>query len=264
MVNILRKLVHWKQRIKNEPLAIFLDYDGTLSAIAPTPEEARLPQETREILTALVQLKDVKVAIVSGRSLNDLRRIVPVQGLSWAGSHGIELKVDGAAGQRVSGRYLKKLAELKRLIEAELRALPGIVLERKPFSLAVHYRKSSPATEKKVKQFMLEVCNDEVYRGKVSIMSGKKVIEIMPPLGAGKGLAVKRILRSWGQKKYLSIFIGDDRTDEDAFVVLKGRGITIKVGISKDLTEAEYYLNSVEEVRVFLKKIVYLRNTVVS
>ncbi len=260
MKNLLPDLHAWRERLRQEPLAVFLDYDGTLSAIAPTPSEAALPHATRDILKALVRLKDVKVAVISGRALADIRKMVPVKGLSYVGSHGMEFQSGRVVTRRIPERYWRELCLLKQALAVELKGLPGAWLEQKPFSLAIHYRKAAPVSERKVKQVVRGLCGRRVRRGEVLILSGKKVIEIMPPKAMDKGQAVKRLLRAWGKRKFLSIYIGDDRTDEAAFDVLCGCGLTVKVGASRCRTKAAYRVNGVDEVRLLLEMILRFKS----
>jgi trehalose 6-phosphate phosphatase len=259
MKNLLLSIPKWRKRLESEPLAVFLDYDGTLSAIAPTPSEAKLPYATKAVLQSFARLKNVKVAIVSGRALSDLGGLVAVRGLSLVGSHGMEYKVAGTKTCLVSAYYLRELAGLKSVLELHLADVPGVLLEHKPFSLAIHYRQASSVSEQRIKQVVLDYCESAVNQNKIAILTGSKVIEIMPPNAMNKGRAVKRLLRIWGGKKFLPIFIGDDKTDEHAFDVLKGRGITVKVGGVDEQSSARYYLNSVADVRSFLMLVLYLR-----
>ncbi len=259
MKNLLLNLDDWRVRLAHEPLALFLDYDGTLSAIAPTPAEAKLPFQAREILVSLVKLPNVKVTIVSGRGLSDLKKMIPVKRMSYVGSHGIEFQVKGLASQRVSKRYIRELGELRSRLQLGLHSLPGILLEQKPFSLAVHYRKASSGSEKKAKRIVLDICSDAVHHGRILIMPGKKVVEIMSPTAMDKGQAVKRLLRFWGKRKHLPIFIGDDKTDEAAFEALRDRGLTVKVGMPDVRSKAEYCSGSLEDVRKFLRMLLHIR-----
>lgn len=261
MKKLLLNLAGWRERLAHEPLAIFLDYDGTLSAIAPTPADAKLSLAMREILKALVQNKNVKVAIISGREFSDLRKMISVKGLSYVGSHGIEFLEKGFTSERISKQYLKELGGLGLKLQHELGGSSEILFEWKSFSLAVHYRKASPGAGKKVKMVVLDICHDAVNGGRISIMFGKKVIEIMPPVVMDKGRALEKLLKCWGSKKYLPIFIGDDRTDEAAFNVLRGRGLTIKVGAPHVRSKAEYYLDAVQDVKSFLRMILHLRSS---
>lgn len=259
MKNLLCNLDGWRERLQHEPLAVFLDYDGTLAAIAPTPAEARLPAATQETLQALVRLKNVRSAIISGRVLSDLKKMVPVKGIAYVGSHGMEFCVKGLASQRVSRQHIQELGQLRSQLQRGLQGIPGTLLEQKPFSLAIHYRKASAASARKAKRIIFDICQDALHHGRISIMSGKKVIEILPPDRMDKGRAVQRLWHMWGRKKYLPVFIGDDRTDEAAFDLLRTNGLTVRVGRAGKGSGAEYYVNDVDDVRTLLKMILCFR-----
>jgi trehalose-phosphatase len=261
MKSLLLDRAHWRERLGRGPLAVFLDYDGTLSHIALTPAQAKLPSRTREILAALVKLSDVRVAVISGRALGVLRELVKVQGLSYVGSHGAEFSSPGTAPRGVSKKYYSVLRDLKQKLASGLGGVPGVLFEHKPVSFAIHYRKTAPSVERKVRKLILDVCRGPVEQGVVSLMRGKKVIEIMPPNPMNKGQAAQRLLRMWGRQKYLPVFIGDDTTDEAAFEVLRAGGLTVKVGAPHARSAAEYYLDSVEEVRLFLRTILRIRTS---
>jgi trehalose-phosphatase len=137
--------------------------------------------------------------------------------------------------------------------------MPGVLLEHKPASFAVHYRKAVPSVEKKVKRLIAQACGGPVRREEISLMRGKKVIEIVSPHAMNKGQAARRLLRRWGRKKFLPIFIGDDRTDETAFEVFREGGLTVRVGRTATSSRAGYYVNTVEDVRTLLSTIVCFR-----
>jgi trehalose-phosphatase len=253
MKNFLRHLSFWREKISRDQVALFLDYDGTLSEIASTPEEAVLSCEMRGVLKALVGLKGVRVAIISGRSLRDLRRMVPVKGLSYVGSHGLEFQSSKGVSSQVPKRYLQQLAVLKKEFTCLLSRCPGMMLEEKPFSLAVHYRNVALVPERKIRAAIMNVCADALMAQSVAVMPGKKVVEILPPLATDKGSALKHLWSRWGEEKFFPVYIGDDRTDEAAFHALRSCGLTIRVGGSGKRSKAEYYLNSVDDVLGLLK-----------
>jgi trehalose-phosphatase len=256
MKELLTDLDVWLERAARKSLAVLLDYDGTLAEIVGRPSNARMTMATKKILQDMSGLKEVRVAVISGRALSDLKQRVPVKGVALVGSHGLE---SSFGGQRVSARYVRKLAQLRQQLTVELRGMSGVVLEPKPFSLAIHYRLALPADGRQVQIMVQRFCAGAVAEGQVQLLAGKKVIEIMPPVVTDKGQAVKSLLRTWGQKKFLPIFIGDDRTDESAFKVLRGQGLTIKVAGPDSRSSAEYYLPSVNSVRKFLTLLVRLK-----
>lgn len=259
MKNLLLNLAVWRERLRCEPLAVFLDYDGTLAAIAPSPQEAALPFQTHEILKTLVKIRDVKVAVVSGRAIRELQEMVRVPGCSYVGSHGLELRSAGMTFCYVPRKYLSTLQALEQRLSADVQDISGVLLERKPFSFAVHYRKTTPVGERRVKRIALERCSEAVRKGQISVLRGKKVIEIMPPHAMNKGEAAGRLLRIWGKKRRLPIFIGDDRTDESAFMVFRRKGLTVRVGKERRHSAAEYFLNNVKDVRFFLQILIHIR-----
>ena len=259
MKNLLLNLADWRDRLRREPLAVFLDYDGTLAAIAPSPAEAALPYATREILKGLVRLRNVKAAVVSGRALGVLQAMIQVPGLSYVGSHGAEFCSPGMTSRFVTKKYYRMLQGLAQSISSGSGGMRGVLFEQKPVSFAIHYRKAAVSVERKIKRVVSDICADAVLKGQVSIIHGKKVVEIMPPNAINKGQAVKRLWHKWGKNKFLPIFIGDDRTDEPAFKIVRGCGITVRVGASNAGSNAEYCLRSVDEVRELLGTICYLR-----
>jgi len=237
---------------KDRGLLLFLDYDGTLVEIAPRPELARPTRELVKILTHLVSLTGLDLVVVSGRPLRDLVKLLPINGLNYLGSHGAEglmggepwtLKVD--AGSR------EEQEELQRQLACKLADLSGWWLETKPLGFALHYRQAEP--KEKVRIFKaLGPWLDQVSRaGHHQILQGKKVVEILPQ-GVSKGAAIQEILRFPGFSEYFPVYLGDDVTDESAFQVLQGRGLTVKVGVDQAATAASYSLTHPAEVRQFL------------
>ncbi len=258
MRNFLRSFSEWRTRFEREPLAILLDYDGTLAPIAPVPQQAKLPVAAQQVLKNLVKLDHVRVGVISGRSLSDLKRMISVRGVALVGSHGLESPSLKAVSAAVLDKGGNSRSFLFAALKKELHGLPGIFLEEKPFSLAIHYRQASLSDEKKAKKIVLDVCSEALAKKRISMMAGKKVVEIMSPLIKGKGFAVEKLLRGWG-KKYLPIFIGDDVTDESAFAAVRRRGLTVKVGSPDKRSAAQYYVNDVEDVRMILEMILYSR-----
>lgn len=259
MKNLLLDIPRWKSRIEKSPLALFLDYDGTLSDIAPTPEEAQMPFFTREILKALTGLTDVKVSIISGRPLRDLQQVVGLDEVVLVGSHGLECSDKtwrcGPADVESTALFSEILVELDKLSSL----YSGLRVERKPFSVAVHYRQVAVADEKRAVNRIRVICRKAVSSGKYELLLGKKVFELVPAGGMDKGSAVMKLLDLWGMKDPWPVFIGDDITDESAFKALKGKGLTVRVGAARAKSAAEYYLSTTLDVRSFLTLLVYLR-----
>jgi trehalose-phosphatase len=230
-------------------LAIFLDYDGTLSAIAAQPQQAVLSASMRSTLQEVAHRH--RVAIVSGRDLRDVQQMVGLPELYYAGNHGFEIAgPQGLSFEHPAARVLTALVtEAASALKPLISSFPGVWVEQKRFALAIHYRQASDKDVARVEAAVDRVC--QTHRG-LRRSGGKKVFEIRPDLHWDKGRAVLWLLDNLGWRKELPLYVGDDVTDEDAFRALKKRGIGICVQESHRPTEAAYILSSVNQVESFL------------
>lgn len=233
---------------------LFLDFDGTLAAIAKTPHAVVLKRKTREILLRLSQLPSYKIAIVSGRSLKNLLGYIDLKDIFYVGNHGLEMRGCGFTPP-AKARKARKLEALVWLLGEKLKEdfvnQPGVLIEDKNYTLSVHYRNVSR------KQLLFFNQKISLFRKKHKPWPflwrrGKKVWEVRPRLRWGKGEAASHLLKKF--PKALPIAVGDDVTDEDMFQVFKRRGITIRVGRSKR-SLAEYYVKSPWAVGRLLRKL---------
>jgi alpha,alpha-trehalose-phosphate synthase [UDP-forming]/trehalose-phosphatase len=243
-------------------LVLFLDYDGTLVPIAPTPDAAAAAPEVRAVLRGL-QAAGCEVVIVSGRSTAAVRALLGLDDLVYMGNHGLE--VHGGeqppvreAAERARGH----IRELSDAIRRTLGGTPGLILEHKDLSASVHYRLVDPAAVPGVRQAVAALA--ESHRPWVTLERGKEVLEFRPSLPWDKGRAVlwwleTRYGAQWAER-VLPIYCGDDRTDEDAFGALAGRGITVAVG-PEGPTAAAYSLRDPSEVLSFLRRLSVPRPT---
>lgn len=232
------------RRLAARPLLVTLDFDGTLAALAETPDKARLRPEYRAALRALAARRGVRVFILSGRALDDIRRLVPLAGIYHGGNHGMELKGPGfyrldAAAARAKDR----VAALAGEIAGRFPPGTGVLVENKGFSASVHYRGLKRAFRRGFMRHMaaLRAATPEG----LAWGRGHKVFELKPARAPHKGDAVLRLAR---RLKAGALFAaGDDLTDEDMFRALAGRGVTLRVGC-RSSTAAEYCLKRQEEV----------------
>ncbi len=241
-------------------LFLVLDYDGTLVPIAPRPEGARPAPAVLTLLSQLAQTPYVKVAIVSGRPLPDLCTLLPVQGITYIGTHGLEVRTaTGETRQLVAVDALAPvIARLRQDLTPLLIDNPGFLLEDKRYALALHYRLAQPEEgEQAVVQLFTAVHKYQRKGVPLEVIRGKKVVEVRP-VGVNKGKAVQSLLAS-ETKTTLPVYIGDDFTDEDAFQALKGRGLAVLVADPPRRTAAHYYLKDPEEVACFLSRVLSLR-----
>ena len=237
--------------VENRRPAIFLDYDGTLTPIVARPDLAIMSEEMRAAVRRLAGL--CTVAIVSGRDRADVERLVGLDGLVYAGSHGFDIA--GPDGLRIEhARGAAFTAAVRRAAEKlgpVLSGIAGALVEPKRFAVAVHYRQVAdadlPAVEAAVDRVLGAV--PELRR-----TEGKKVFELRPRFDWDKGKAVLWLLDALtlGTPEVLPFYIGDDTTDEDAFRALAGRGIGIFVGPPDAETAAAYRLDDPEAVGRFL------------
>jgi alpha,alpha-trehalase len=235
-------------------LAVFLDYDGTLTPIVSRPELAVLSDRTRSILERLAARRTV--AIVSGRDRRDVENLVGLKDMVYAGSHGFDIAGPGGLSMQhdKARECLGELDAAQADLGRRVGGVAGVLLERKRFGLAVHYRNVAdgevPAIERGV---------DEVVKRSPRLMKkgGKKVFELRPRLDWDKGKAVRWLLQALklDGPDVRPIFIGDDLTDEDAFRELEHRGVGILVGRPEYRTFARHVLRDPGEVEQFLLEI---------
>ncbi len=259
MKNLFSLFNDYQSQLREQPLVIFLDYDGTLTAIADKPANAVLLPQVRQLLQELAEAAAVKVCIVSGRALSDIKSMVGLDGISYIGNHGLEADI---AGGNAQGFDFKRTEEvlyfLKTALEKALSPIAGIFIEDKGIVLSVHYRLVVEGKQQVVLQMIHKIIEPFVLKGEIRIGQGKKVVEIKPPFDWDKGKAVLLFEDQVnGAQKPTVIYAGDDMTDEDAFKALKGKAITIKVGEGESL--ADYQVNSHNEVIIFLKEILNVR-----
>ena len=264
MLNALQAWDKIARRIAGKNLFLFLDFDGTLAPIVRTPQEAALPQKTKILLERFLSRKKIRLAVVSGRSVQDVKKRLGIKNMIYAGHHGLEISSPGL--RRCFGlrpRFARDLRRVKRDAMKKLSQIQGVLFEDKGNGFAVHYRQVSREKVAAFKKEFFRAVQPFVSRKKVVLKKGKKVFDVMPPFLWNKGKAVLWLLKtvkSGGRGPVEAVYIGDDVTDEDAFRTLKGRGISIKVGGGKR-TSADYSLKNTGQVVCFLRKLEALRRS---
>jgi trehalose-phosphatase len=234
-----------KARLRKAPrVALFLDFDGTLTRLRRRAEDVWLAEPVRKLLARLNRRDRIAVHIVSGRRLADVRARAGVAGITYLGVHGWERE-----GKRLSELSRRELASARKEIVAAIASWPAVRLEDKSFSFAVHYRGAREAVARRVRPVVEKAL---ASRRRLKVLRGKKVLEVLPREMKGKGAAVRELLRAMPSGT-LPVFVGDDVTDEAAFRALP-RGLTVRVGSPRG-TAAKYFLRSPAEVRRFLERI---------
>ena len=241
------------EKAARQRLFLFLDFDGTLAPIVLVPEEAALEEGMIDVLRPLARRIDM--AIVSGRGLDDVRNRVAIEGISYAGSHGFEIRdPDGRLVEHEEAKgFLPALDHAERALNERLGGIEGAIIDRKRFAIAVHYRLTPPNLVPHIEPVL-----DEILRECPGIAKsgGKMVFELRPNLDWNKGRAVEWLAHELcGGETVFPIFIGDDLTDEDGFRAVLGWGVGIFVGAEDRETNAHYVLRNPKEVRSFLDQL---------
>jgi trehalose 6-phosphate phosphatase len=240
-------------RLAGKRPSVFLDYDGTLTPIVERPDLAVLSDRMRTVLRDLAAR--CSVAVVSGRDLQDVRKLVGLDDLVYAGSHGFDIV--GPNGLRIQheqgAAFAVAVEQAVERLRPEVSRVAGSLVEPKRYAVAVHYRQVAEADVPR-----LEGIVDQVLAATPDLRKthGKKVFELRPRFDWDKGKAVLWLLSALNQAgpDILPFYIGDDLTDEDAFWALRDRGVTIYVG-TPERTEAHYVLADPEEVGTFLSQL---------
>lgn len=241
------------RRLANYHIALFLDYDGTLTPLCEHPSKALLSDAMRRGVEACAARDDTDVTIVSGRGLADIRKVVGMEALTYAGNHGLEIHGKGIPDFRHDDveHFLRKTTELGESL-SEI-GVAGAWAEVKGPTLTFHFREVESDLQARVAAQASAIITSAGFQAR----SAHAAIEARPPIGWDKGRAVLHILKSrhglsWAER-VRPIYVGDDQTDEDAFRVLSGLGATFRVGSADTATAADRRLRDVESVRALLE-----------
>lgn len=238
---------------QKERAFLFLDYDGTLARFAPNPDVVLPDSELIEILCEITKLKNLRMAIISGRRLGHIRSLVPIDGIWLAGSYGLEMiDPEGNEIHLLEFENLRPgLEKIRPIWQTLIDVREGFYLEDKGWSLAIH---ANGSDIEEVNLVLANARRIDVPEG-FHLKSTHNFIEICPPK-ADKGVSVEYILNSEGFEGALPIFIGDDPRDEDAFTAVQSRGgVGIIVTEKGRETKAIYSLKSPDQVRRWLREI---------
>lgn len=239
-------------------LYLFLDYDGTLADFAPTPEHVEPDPEVVGLLTALAGQPRIDVAVVSGRKLAHVRKLLPVEGVLLGGTYGIELLMpDGGRIDRLEhGEIRPVLDKIKPQWERLVEGREGFFLEDKEWALALHARFAARGDAETVLDSARRAAAGFASSGRFRLLEGHRFLEIGPTL-AHKGRTVEYLLERSPHPGALPVYVGDDDRDEEAFGVIKERGgVAVVVAREPRDTKADLRLESPAEARSWLRGLV--------
>ena len=246
-------------------LWLFSDYDGTLTPIVDRPELAVLPENNKQLLEKLAYQGKITIGVISGRAISELKNLLRVDNMIYAGNHGMEIEGLGIKYQYPLSQDVKVLFNmLYRVLDKALSGIPEVIIENKGLTLSVHYRQVDRNQVEEVKNIFARTIGGLSAANKVRITAGKEVLEVRPAIDWNKGKAVKLLMKragnASGKNNVVPIYLGDDLTDEDAFEQTNryNNGITVFVGNNYQVSKAKYYLDSPEEVTSFLKLLLEL------
>lgn len=240
------------------PLLLCLDYDGTLVPLVDHPSQARLPADTRDVLEQLAGQAGVIVALISGRALWDLRRLVDIKGLSYVGNHGLEAEGHGVQYRNpVAEANRPRLKQLAGALTDALRPVEGAWVEDKGLTLSVHWRAVPRSSHRRFHRLIEQALAPYLARGVFRVTQDQRVVEIRPPIEWGKGDAIAWLFERASDREHAApaqlIYLGDDRTDEDVFeAVNRLGGHSVFIGRPTRRMAATYWLRDPDAVRSWL------------
>ena len=233
-----------------ERTAVLLDIDGTLLDFAPTPREVWVPPELSTTLKQLHERTGGALALVSGRSLNDIDLIFAPEQFPAVGGHGAEMRLQPDS-EAVAAHAPPLDKELKRRLAAIAKLSPGILLEDKGYSLALHYR-LAPQAERAIYE-AVSLIRAELPNAPIEVLPGKSVCEIKHS-GFTKATGVQELMMHEPFKGRRPFFIGDDVTDETVFAIMPDfNGLAFSVG--RRATGVAGHFDGPSDVRTFLARL---------
>ena len=252
----MRKAPHWSERWKqieeqfrSRPRVLLAcDFGGTVAPIVARPDEARLSDEMRALLRQLAMRGGVTLAMVSGRSLEDVRARVGIEGIFYCGNHGLEIEGPDIAWSSADAHaHRPELADALSFLRRQTSGIEGVIIEDKGLTGTVHWRLVPDESRDELREMVAAAVQS--HSG-LRLAYGKAVWEVRPRVDWNKGTAIRHLLTRARLTTADAICLGDDDTDESSFRALPD-GVTLRVGASATST-ARFGLNDVADTAAFL------------
>jgi len=250
----------WEVVVEAPAVFVFLDFDGTLAEIAPTPADVSFSEPRQRWLKDFHSLPGCSVGIVSGRPISELKRLVGLDQIFYVGCHGLEWAApDDTANLSWPNRVIvDALRSLREEMRRAMADADGIILEDKGIALALHFRQAEDDTAWTARQEFVRAVHGHQQQGvKLELLAGKDVIEVKPT-GMTKTDAITQILAQYASTA-LPIYIGNDRSDEAAFAAIAENGMAILVEEKPRKSASARFLKNPTEVYLFLRCLTHMR-----
>lgn len=235
------------------------DFDGTLTGLKAHPSLVRLPKAMRRVLAQLARCPQTTLAIISGRSLKNLKAACPVKPAWYAGNHGLEIRGPRANFVHPAARNSRAvIRKAGPAVSRAIKGIPGAWVEDKGLTLSIHWRQTPVHHRRRCQALATQALQPFIKRKQARLTHGKCVLEVRPPINWAKGDALKWIARHLpkGSAGLFPLFVGDDATDEDAFrVVNRLGGASIRMGRPTGKTFARYWLKDSAALLRWLTKV---------
>lgn len=238
-----------------DTLFVGTDYDGTLAPLTDDPAEETLPDTTRQLLFDLLRIPGLRVAVISGRDIPNLRQRVRVPFLAFAGNHGLELEwCDQRDKHPDSEQFRATVQRLTSELTAQTATMPGLFIQDKGLSLTAHFQRAAQHRDELKRLIEAHLRPEENFK----IRGSHTAWDVRPDTTWTKGTAFQMLREAHGCVTSLGFFLGDDRSDEDAFAALSEQDLGVLVGPERP-TLARYRLNDYHEVAELFRRVIALR-----